>query len=91
MTLESVINSLENLSLEEQQLLRQKLQNNLTRSAQKVEISEQQNPWLKYTGMFKNDPQFEEFLDEIKAYRNELDAEEIEENNKRENRAENRR
>ena len=90
MTLESVINSLENLSLEEQQLLRQKLQNNLTRSAQKVEISEQQNPWLKYTGMFKNDPQFEEFLNEIKAYRNELDAE-IEENNKTENRAENRR
>lgn len=85
MTLESVINSLENLSLEEQQLLIQKLQNNLTRSAQKVEISEPQNPWLKYTGMFKNDPQFEEFLDEIKAYRNELDVEEIEENNKTEN------
>jgi predicted RNase H-like HicB family nuclease len=31
-------------------------------------------PWLKSAGIFKTDPQFEEFQQEIQSYRDELDA-----------------
>ncbi len=33
------------------------------------------NPWIKYAGMFKDDPQFEEFITEMASYRQELDSE----------------
>jgi hypothetical protein len=32
------------------------------------------NPWLKYAGMFENDPLFDEVLEEIASYRRQLDA-----------------
>jgi hypothetical protein len=32
------------------------------------------NPWLKYAGMWKDDPDFDEFLAEIERYRREVDA-----------------
>ncbi|WP_414574920.1 hypothetical protein [Anabaena sp. CCY 9402-a] len=32
------------------------------------------NPWLKFAGMFKDDPQFDEVLAYIEAERSELDA-----------------
>ncbi len=31
-------------------------------------------PWSKSAGIFKTDPQFDEFQQEIQAYRSELDA-----------------
>ena len=34
-----------------------------------VEAGEPEHPWLKWAGMFKDDPTFDEFLDEIEAYR----------------------
>jgi hypothetical protein len=34
-----------------------------------------ENPLMQYAGMFENDPQFEEVLAEIAAYRRELDLE----------------
>ena len=34
-----------------------------------------ENPLMKYAGMFKDDPQFDQVLAEIAAYRRELDAE----------------
>jgi hypothetical protein len=37
--------------------------------------TDQDNPWVKYAGMFQDDPQFDEFLAEINSYRQELDNE----------------
>ncbi|MEP0751181.1 DUF4209 domain-containing protein [Trichocoleus sp. Lan] len=39
---------------------------------QKVEQSE---PWVKFAGMFKDDPLHDEFVEDMAAYRRELDAE----------------
>lgn len=36
---------------------------------------EQSDPWVKFAGMFKDDPLFDEFVDDMAAYRRELDAE----------------
>jgi hypothetical protein len=33
------------------------------------------HPWMKFAGMWKDDPTFDDFLAEIKAYREELDKE----------------
>ena len=38
-----------------------------------VEAGEPEHPWLKWAGVFKDDPTFDEFLAEIEAYRRELD------------------
>jgi predicted RNase H-like HicB family nuclease len=38
-----------------------------------VEAGEPEHPWLRWAGMFKDDPTFDEFLDEIEAYRYEVD------------------
>jgi len=36
---------------------------------------EQSDPWIKFAGMFKDDPLFDEFVENMAAYRRELDAE----------------
>lgn len=36
---------------------------------------EQSDPWIKFAGMFKDDPLFDEFLEDMAAYRRELDPE----------------
>ena len=46
-----------------------------------IEISSQQSnpetdPWLKHLGIFANDPTFEDFLEEVAAYRQQVDAQE---------------
>ncbi|MFQ5628617.1 MAG: type II toxin-antitoxin system HicB family antitoxin [bacterium] len=33
------------------------------------------HPWMKFAGMWKDDPTFDDFLNEIEAYRQELDKE----------------
>jgi hypothetical protein len=33
-----------------------------------------EHPWMKHAGMFKDDPMFDEVLEEIAIYRRELDA-----------------
>ena len=38
----------------------------------KFEYSE---PWVKFAGMFKDDPLFDDFVEDMAAYRRELDAE----------------
>ncbi len=38
-------------------------------------IQKRTNPLMQYAGMFKDDPQFAEVLDEISAYRRALDTE----------------
>lgn len=39
-----------------------------------VEVDVPEHPLLKFAGMFKDDPNYEEFLAEIEAYRREVDA-----------------
>ncbi|HMZ79316.1 MAG TPA: type II toxin-antitoxin system HicB family antitoxin [Acidobacteriota bacterium] len=36
------------------------------------------NPWLKYMGIFADDPTFDDFLEEVSAYRRQMDTPEIE-------------
>jgi excisionase family DNA binding protein len=36
---------------------------------------EQSDPWVKFAGMFKDDPLFDEFAEDMADYRRELDAE----------------
>lgn len=36
---------------------------------------EQSDPWVKFAGMFKDDPLFDEFVEDMAAYRRELDGE----------------
>ena len=71
--IKNLLKSIEILSPESKTLLVQQLQN------KKEDISSD-NPWIKYAEMFKNDPQFDEFLAEMESYRQELDSE-IEHNN----------
>ena len=61
-----ILNSIDMLPREDQVSIFQKLKDNST------QISTD-NPWIKYAGMFKDDPQFDEFLSEIESYRHELD------------------
>ncbi len=42
---------------------------------QEIEIPEKEHPWMKFAGMFKDDPMFDEVLAHIEEYRKELDAE----------------
>lgn len=37
---------------------------------------ESNDPWMKFAGMWENDPTFDDFLAEIAAYRRELDEQE---------------
>jgi hypothetical protein len=37
-----------------------------------------EHPWMKHAGMFKDDPLFDEVLEEIAIYRRELDADRLE-------------
>jgi predicted RNase H-like HicB family nuclease len=38
-----------------------------------VEVGELEHPWLKGAGMFKDDAAYDDFLQEIEAYRREID------------------
>ncbi|MFH7026985.1 MAG: type II toxin-antitoxin system HicB family antitoxin [Heteroscytonema crispum UTEX LB 1556] len=40
-----------------------------------IELSKAEHPWMKFAGKYKDDPQFDEMLADIEAYRRELDAE----------------
>lgn len=39
-----------------------------------VDVPQRAHAWGKYAGMFKDDPVFEEVLEEIEAYRHEIDS-----------------
>ena len=38
-----------------------------------IEIPQSEHPWMKFAGMFKDDPNFEDVLADIKSYRREID------------------
>jgi hypothetical protein len=40
-----------------------------------LKSAEESNPWVKFDGIFKDDPLFDDFVEEMAAYRRELDAE----------------
>jgi len=42
---------------------------------QTLPLPHHENPWLKVAGMFKDDPQWDEFIEAMAVYRRELDAE----------------
>ena len=41
-----------------------------------IDLPENANPWVRFAGMFENDPLFDEVVKEMEADRRELDAEE---------------
>ena len=43
-----------------------------------VGVPEDVHPWMKFAGMFENDPLFDQVLEDIQAYRRELDADRAE-------------
>jgi hypothetical protein len=42
---------------------------------QVIETPKPENPWMKIAGKYKDDPQFDDMLADIEAYRHERDAE----------------
>ncbi|WP_414623218.1 type II toxin-antitoxin system HicB family antitoxin [Calothrix sp. CCY 0018] len=42
---------------------------------QEIETPTTEHPWMKFAGMFKDDPMFDEVLAHIEEYRRELDSE----------------
>jgi len=40
-----------------------------------LELPKSDHPWVKLAGKYKDDPQFDQMLDYIQAYRRELDTE----------------
>ena len=38
-----------------------------------IEIPDSEHPWMQFAGMFKDDPDFDDVLADIKAYRHQLD------------------
>ncbi|MBW4510284.1 MAG: type II toxin-antitoxin system HicB family antitoxin [Scytonematopsis contorta HA4267-MV1] len=43
-----------------------------------IEAPKSEHPWMKFAGKYKDDPQFNDMLADIEAYRRELDAEQEE-------------
>ncbi|GAA6616511.1 hypothetical protein [Scytonema sp. NUACC26] len=43
--------------------------------SQEIVKPKSEHPWMKFTGKYKDDPQFDDMLADIEAYRRELDAE----------------
>jgi predicted RNase H-like HicB family nuclease len=41
----------------------------------KIDSPHTEHPWTQFAGMFQNDPQFDEMLADIQAYRQEIEAE----------------
>jgi hypothetical protein len=73
--LQTVINSIQNLSPEEQKLLLQQLQYPQLTSQQSTEKVDEDNPWIKLAGKYETDPTYDEVLAYIEEYRHQLDSE----------------
>ncbi|MBD2183863.1 type II toxin-antitoxin system HicB family antitoxin [Aerosakkonema funiforme] len=42
---------------------------------QEIALPKSENPWIKFAGMYKDNPLFNEMISEMEAYRREVDAE----------------
>ena len=67
-SVQNILNSIENLSEEEKTLLFKQLREQST-------PTKSENPWIKLAGKYQDDPQYDEVLAYIEQYRYELDAE----------------
>jgi hypothetical protein len=56
-----------------QQLLSKSLESSEIVSLE-IETNPQNHPWMKFAGMFKDDPHFDEMLEDIEIFRQERDA-----------------
>jgi len=56
------------------QLLTARLQN-AELVVQEMALPKSENPWIKFAGMYKDNPLFNEMLSEMEAYRREVDEE----------------
>lgn len=56
------------------QLLTARLQNAEV-VVQEMTLPKSENPWIKFAGMYKDNPLFNDMVAEMKAYRREVDAE----------------
>ncbi|KYC42004.1 hypothetical protein WA1_18525 [Scytonema hofmannii PCC 7110] len=56
------------------QLLKTRLKN-VEIVTQEIVAPKSEHPWMKFAGKYKDDPQFDDMLADIEAYRRELDAE----------------
>jgi hypothetical protein len=56
------------------ELLDQRLQNSSQRPSPNAEARTNDNPWVKFAGMFRGDPHFDKWQQAIEEYRREVDA-----------------
>ena len=79
LSVQTVIKSIQALSPEEQVVLFDRLGQlgieKQVRENVKPTSTPSEDPWVKYAGMFKDDPDFDDFLAEMEAYRREIDTE----------------
>lgn len=64
-SVQNILNSIENLSEEEKNLLFEQLREQSTQT-------ESENPWIKLAGKYQDDPQYDEVLAYIEQHRYEL-------------------
>ena len=72
---EKIITKIRQLSPDEIQ----KLEEFIDQLSQANYSTEKPHPWLEFAGIFKDDPSFDQFLQEIENYRKEVDAQAEEE------------
>lgn len=76
LSVENILDSIENLSREEQTLLFKQLQQQIEDNGdQLTQITDYENPWIKLAGKYQDDPQYNQVLAYIEQYRCELDDE----------------
>lgn len=72
---QNILDSIENLSQEEQILLFKQLKQQVGENREELtQTTVSENPWIKLAGKYQNDPQYDEVLAYIEQYRCELDA-----------------
>lgn len=57
----------------------QNLEKLIDQLSQATHSTEKPHPWLEFAGIFKDDPSFDQFLQEMENYRKEVDAQAEEE------------
>jgi hypothetical protein len=57
----------------------QKLEEFISQLSQASDSTEKPHPWLEFAGIFKDDPSFDQFLQEMENYRKEVDVQAEEE------------
>jgi hypothetical protein len=72
---EKIITKIRQLSPDEIQ----KLEEFIDQLSQSSDSTEKPHPWLEFAGIFKDDPSFDQFLQEMETYRKEVDAQAEEE------------